>query len=612
MRIQGILHQQICQLKWHLLACLGLIMLLPIEEAVVNLTGGDGFHSVSMVILAVMFSPLLFGLLACANVQGDLEEKRYLFWRSKPADVRLFMTLKYSIGLIASLIILACPLAFGIISTVIFAQNPIGLKHLYFVPFSILIAILAYSLCFACNVLVRKTARAWLIGMLLAGFLLVLPFMLPLGFRDFVSDVLICTFSSYLVIMLLTSAAAFVLALLATQYDWHLRTNLKTFLWAGAGLVFVVLMLFNSQVANIRVLQEKEIKYLRGPFRLDNVADNLVLGRQSSVNISKIDLSRIDISLSDIQIDPQDVFIRSTFRDDQVRIHPYQWDEGLYKRVGDNLYSFSICEQYGQEGGTDIHKDALFISHKFTGGAWIQADLIDLSECLSDRTRYPRMDMRLFDNVLVVCINDSYVVVDVTNPNQLKTLDTRLNALKNLRPHHRDYRKEFGIPRIHVKEIGIEEQIKLSIDRYHGRGDTYNSSIVDVHNGKITFFRTHGYGEDIVRFEVTHWDDKKVYYKLSASRPFTLLERLTGKFDFHETFTQGGKIYCFEKDTLLVFDLRSNGIRKLGHFVQMGCQIEDIEVLDDGRILLCVWQKDLNIKGHLHQKRYLYLLEDPE
>ena len=93
MRIQSIFHQQICQLKWHLLACLGLIMLLPIEEAVVNLADGEGFYSVPMVIMAVMLSPLLFGLLACANVQGDLEEKRYIFWRSKPVDAKRFMTL---------------------------------------------------------------------------------------------------------------------------------------------------------------------------------------------------------------------------------------------------------------------------------------------------------------------------------------------------------------------------------------------------------------------------------------------------------------------------------------------------------------------------------------
>jgi hypothetical protein len=69
-------------------------MVLPIEEAIVNLKAGDGFYSASLTIMAVMFSPLLVGLIACANVQADLNERRYIFWRSKPANVKMLMTLK--------------------------------------------------------------------------------------------------------------------------------------------------------------------------------------------------------------------------------------------------------------------------------------------------------------------------------------------------------------------------------------------------------------------------------------------------------------------------------------------------------------------------------------
>ena len=254
MRVAGIIHQQICQLRWHLLACLGLIMVLPVEEALVNLKAGGGFYSASMTIAAFTFGPLLAGLIACANVQGDLDEKRYIFWRSKPANVKLLMTLKFFVGLIASLIILACPIVFAIATVVLFAKERIESETMYSVPFLVLIAIMTYSLCFACNVLVRKSARAWLIGMLLAGLLLVLPFVLPLNYKDVVTDTLRWTLSAYIVIVLGASAAAFVFSLYATQHDWHLRTNLKGLLWVGAGLLFVLMMLFSSQVANIKVL----------------------------------------------------------------------------------------------------------------------------------------------------------------------------------------------------------------------------------------------------------------------------------------------------------------------------------------------------------------------
>ena len=93
MRIRGIIHQQICQLRWHFLACLGLVMVLPLEEAVVSLKDGTGVYSSTMVIVSLMFAPLLTGLIACANVQGDFNEKRYIFWQSKPVNLKLFITL---------------------------------------------------------------------------------------------------------------------------------------------------------------------------------------------------------------------------------------------------------------------------------------------------------------------------------------------------------------------------------------------------------------------------------------------------------------------------------------------------------------------------------------
>ncbi|MBA7638046.1 hypothetical protein ES703_45695 [subsurface metagenome] len=105
--------------------------------------------------------------------------------------------------LVASLLIIACPVVFAIVSNIIWNED--GIETVFFkfyVPLPILIAIMTYSLCFASNVLVRKTARAWLIGMLMVCFLLVLPFMLPLNFKDYMSDVIFWSWGPYLAIML--------------------------------------------------------------------------------------------------------------------------------------------------------------------------------------------------------------------------------------------------------------------------------------------------------------------------------------------------------------------------------------------------------------------------
>ena len=105
MKISSIIRQQICQLKWYILACIGIIMILPIENALVDFKEGYGFQSASMDPFSTIFAPLLAGLIACANIQGDLQDKRYTFWRSKPAGIKKIMSLKYFVGLIISLFI---------------------------------------------------------------------------------------------------------------------------------------------------------------------------------------------------------------------------------------------------------------------------------------------------------------------------------------------------------------------------------------------------------------------------------------------------------------------------------------------------------------------------
>ncbi len=627
MRLQAIVHQQICQLRWHILACLGLVMVLPIEEAIVNLREGDGFHSFRMVCAAIAFSPLLAGLIACANVQGDLSEKRYIFWRSKPANVKKLMALKFFVGLIVSLAIIACPLIFAVVTTALCGEDFDAKDFEYFLPIAIVVAVMTYSLCFGCNVLVRKTARSWLIGMLLAGFVLVSPLVLPLGYKDIVSDIGLWVLGFYPATMLSVSVAAFVFALYAAQHDWHLRTNLKSLLWVGAGLVFVLLMLFSSQVANIKVLQEKQIEYSYGRRTLNYAGSQLIFKRQY------IDIDKNNISFSNISGEPDDGIIH------KPRIDGYRSREYLrtYKKAGNDVYSLSICtysrrEFYRREGNRDLYKEiyekTYLKSHRFTGESETPVSELDISDCLTDRKHILRRAMRLIDNAIVVCVNDSCIVADVTDSGELKRIDTKIGVFMKTRlpdntvlwhqpPINREHRKEFAIPLVPVEGISIEERIKLSIDLnyqyYYYYNEIHESSIVDVHDGKIAFFFVNYDG--IARFDVTGWDQEKIYCRSGVSRPFTILENVTGTpASYDRKFVKNGKFYCYDYNTLLVFDIRSNRrIRKLGHFVRMDYNIQDIGVFENGNILLCTrWGPEYVRDLSEEQKNYLYLLKNPE
>ena len=165
MKIGRIIHQQVVQLRWHFLACLGLIMVLPLKEGLVNYQDGEGFYSSGLTVATFLLAPFLSGLIACANIQADLDEKRLVFWCSKPVGIKTFMTLKYFVGLILSLIVITSPVIFSYISIRAYHINEgIASTLSVFYP-TVFIAIMTYSLCFLCNVLIRKTARAWLVGM---------------------------------------------------------------------------------------------------------------------------------------------------------------------------------------------------------------------------------------------------------------------------------------------------------------------------------------------------------------------------------------------------------------------------------------------------------------
>jgi hypothetical protein len=629
MRISGIIHQQICQLKWHLLACIGLVMVLPIEEAMVSFRAGDGFVSEGMVYASLVFSPLLAGLIACANVQGDLDDRRYIFWRSKPANINLLITLKFFTGLAAFLFVVDCPLVFHLLTSIISkhwdSENKMFFK--YYATTPILIAIMTYSLCFACNVVVRKTARAWLIGMLIGCFLLVFPFLLPLNLTDFLNDIMFLTFGLSLG-LILVSSVAFVFALLAAKYDWHLKTNLKGLLWVVAGLAFALLLLFSSQIANIKVLKEKEVvsspEFDFGRPSIDNVGEKLIFWGRSYIQANKG-----DISLSNISESPDYGIRNYTPRMEGYFIQSYPNEGQLYKIAGDNIYYIVLHAYYRKEDqgylppNNRIFEKVYLRSYKHTDKSWMLVCELDISDFLTGPKRWVRTAMRFIDNSLIACVNNSYILLDATNPEELKIIDKKSDALKRYLPFSYKARvKELSIPLVPIEEISMEERIRLSIDLnysfYNSNNRIYESSIVDVHDDKFAFFFVDL--EDVARFDVTGWDKEKIYCTFSGSRPFTILEAFTTSYHFdYSNIVKNGKLYSYNRDTLMVFDVRSKSkIRKLGHFVRMDYHIEDIKVLEDGNILVCMqWRYDLDDFGLDRLKKrgryyYLYLLKNPD
>ena len=639
-----IIHQQLRQLMWHLLACFGLIMVLPVEEAIMNLRDGDGFHSEMLPIFCMSFAPLLTGLIGCANVQADLNEKRYTFWRSKPANPKAFIALKFFIGLVIILIMSASPLLFSIITcTLCNVRNHLNI--LESMSFAI-IGIMTYSLCFACNVIIRRSARAWVVGMMLTCLVLVIPFVLPLGYKDFMSDALLHMSIIYMVLIFAVSTGAFLFSMFAAARDWHLKINLKRILWSAMAMIFAVMMLFSSQIANIKVLQEKQLNsQYDWPQDFGNIDRKIVLGEHSYVNIDKDNISLENIIAFPDALRHHNKSRRYKDLGEDYYASSYPRNGGLYKTVGDDLYLFEIHAIYRKkrrdvtyEKAYDVTYEKLYLrSFKLVKDYWQPSYILDLSDCLRTN-HHPQIAMRLIENKLIVFVRDfsgkdNFIVVDVSDPEHLKVIGKNNDITSRYTSIFNDIQMKneqtVTIPLVPIDAIKIEEQIKFSIDLYcsrdlnyrHRGNNLYRNSLVDINNNTISFVAHAWYG-GISRLEVTHWDEKNIYCELTARRPFTIIEQMTGAAYLERFFVVNGKLYLYGNrdfgnyfdNNLMVFDIRSkNRIRKLGHFIRPRFYIEDIAVLENGNILVSGATPKQTDKGRRYDYSYfLYLLKDPK
>ncbi|MBN2589023.1 MAG: hypothetical protein JXA96_04115 [Sedimentisphaerales bacterium] len=634
MKIQGIIHQNISQLKWHILASLAVIMVLPAEEFIVGLKDGYGFDIGLTVISSIIIAPFLAGLIACANVQADLDERRYIFWRSKPAGVKSSITLKYFIGIVLSVFILACPIILWTIVSLFSSKNLFESDFWYIIFLSFFFVIMTYSLCFASNIVVRSTARSWLIGILLAGFVLIFPFFLPLGYKDYFD--IYDSGDIFMIIVAVSIVFAFIFSLFAAQHDWHLKTNLRRLLWVIAGLVFIMLMLFSSQVANIKVLQEKEIEpllvmnevrpiggilaenynveefrdYLRSGEIIRSISSGEGEYREAFWEINPLEyvgdkvlfrlryyIDEVDnkISLGEFKSTPEEIlpkpvtdingYGQSTF--------PYN-DDRFIREINGNLYSFYIYTYdrtvEAEPHDRTIYEKVFLRSYKYTGHSWITVCELDISECITD-DMINNEAMRIIGDKLFAFIDKSFAEVDITNPEDLKMITSKVNILPRQNWYFyymRNKENKVTIPLIPAEEIDIEERIRLSIDRFYHSHNMYDLSIVDIYNKKISYFLIDS-SDGIARYEVTGWNQDEINCELKSFRKLTMLEGMTGAKHGSDLFVKNGRLYYLTGNSLMVFDVRSdNRIRKLGHFVRINYEIQDIAVLEDDNILLCL------------------------
>lgn len=239
---------------------------------------------------------------------------------------------------------------------------------------------------------------------------------------------------------------------------------------------------------------------------------------------------------------------------------------------------------------------------------------IDLTEFIEEPGLYPRCVMRRMGDKIAAVVNKSGIVVELTQDGHFKVIEKKRGQIARF-PYGFDPQvKVLNISLIPLETISEEDRMRLSIDLY-----TYYD-----YNSRLFYSRIDKQGEryvfavcsrnEIIRYNIISWDTEKIECHLKDYRSFTMLERMLGDTWYYDfgNFVKDGKLYCYDRRSLMVFDIRSDRIRKLGHYFRPQ-RIENIEVLDDGNIVLLMCDH----RGKPHpvtgQRRgSLKLLENPE
>lgn len=629
-RTRVLLHQQVMPLKYHFLACVSLIMVLPVQDYVLGIRDGRGVHAadtLSVSMLTLFLAPFLTALIACATVQADLDEKRCLFWQSKPVSVPAFMTLKYFVGLAVAMLVLGCPVAFMCLRDFL-TQGHLPKQPMTAIFLIIaLISLLTYSTCFFCNVLVRKTARAWLIGLSVACFVLLIPYLMPLPRQIAKMDVAQWISRIYLLVGLGTTVLAFGLSLSALRFHWHLRTNLRGLLWVGAGLVFMVAVLFGRQVANIKILDEAV---------LDGYDDHITAKAPGHYTLAGADVT-ISVVNNQIIVDESHrsraVLGQRIMPEPRKPLPPSKETESGWgrARIRDNIvvsyeieghrYSLSLATflQFREVEYENVRaisgsrfSEIRLTSSQAEGTLHRRISTIDLSDCIVEE-RYPYPAMRRIDDKLILFLYKQCLVVSIKEGGVLEL--TEKNPY--LRMERVSRNKPFTVPLVPASGVDARERVRLSLDllarpRYRrwDPSSIHKATLVLDSEGQMSFIKLVRKG--VARYDVLGWDQREIFCQLRDRRNFFYEE-----FSSHEPhFVMDGKLYIYNRNTLIVLDvLADRGIRKLGHLQRFSkdFRIYDIAVEEDGNILLLSGQLQQygDKSGQYTAKSTLYLLKTP-
>jgi hypothetical protein len=285
--------------RWFLLAALAIFLGFPLIEAAARFNNAPGmrtmlqpeFYSDSAVGLVLGFGGLLAIFVGVGSTTRDLRDELHVFWRSRPIGVGAWLGVKYAVGLLTVLTACTLPLLMQFWMIYRYPQaHHSGTEVGTTLGIHSFTLVLLFSIAFLIGCLVRHATQAALLALAAALMVYFLPvvvgpmsslsafnlmhretFQLTRNFAPgtpawwwfkvplpgFWAVVVQREWATFAAAMLVGSAAAAALAVVAVRRDWRIEADRKAMHWSLGGVAVLLFGVTAFQVgSNLKVQRQ--------------------------------------------------------------------------------------------------------------------------------------------------------------------------------------------------------------------------------------------------------------------------------------------------------------------------------------------------------------------
>ncbi len=608
------------EVRWFLIAGLGVFVAFPLIEATFHYCRGYGFRSDMGNAIAPAFGGVFAIFVAVGLTCQDLRDKLTVFWQSRPISIWWWITAKYITGLVVVMVVCSTPLIMQIQMSKAYYPNR-GLDSLYsFLSCHTFTLILIYSLSFVVGCLVRKATYAAIFSIGITLLVYFLPLLVPplAWFSIFnlmeqwpVKIVRLSTLGpggswfgeklriiqipgvadyglrynvewlQYIIVVFVCSVAGIIFSGMAIKRNWRLKMEQKFMFWSLGVIVLLLLFTLAFQIgSNMTCLQRINLptKGFGSVYNITVEGDQGVVlfsdgpfkgsGEDKKYIVSKLDLSKPDVIIA------PGVTVAATGSPGEIRYYM----RTVVWSAKNSSYVYFLLQKMEKEERWKQTGLSLCVASLNTS---LKDPIINRIDVLPYKLSSPIYDVpkiHLYKEKIYVYDGNKLLVIDVDTPDKPKVSKELQERFGFAGETGGSGRSTLNLRLISSENLSFEERLNLTLEIYGDRPYVMASDGNKLIAACSDFIRVYEFTKlngDIAEFE-----------QISQRYPKPL-ERYLHWYPRHMVMRDGLAYVLNLRNSMTAFDVsRSGQIEKVGHFASPGGELAGIAPLTGGNILV--------------------------